>query len=79
MVLPNKARGPRLDFIRVPLIIQCSASREKIFLSDETKFFARSIESTRRNFVKYDGKASADSTASGFSEVPSIPAQSDVF
>ena len=32
--------------------------------------FARVVGATRRNFVKYDGKDSADSSASEFLEVP---------
>ena len=57
--------------LREPLIILCWASRVKIFRQMRQNF-ARVVGATRRNFVKYDEKDSADSSASEFLEVPLI-------
>ena len=56
-------------YIREPLNIQRAESGEKIFCQTQQKS-ARVVESTRRIFVKYDGKDSVDSPCDEFLEVP---------
>ena len=55
--------------IRGPLNIQRAESGEKIFCQTQQKS-ARVVDSTRRSFVKYDGKDSVDSPCDEFLEVP---------
>ena len=58
-------------FMGISKYSACGRSRED-FSSDETRFRARSIYAiaTRRNFVKYDGKDSAEISCDKFLEVP---------
>ena len=59
----------RVSIFRGSLIILCRASCRRIFRQTKQNF-ACVVYPTRRNFVTYDGKGFADSSATEYLEIP---------